>query len=198
MRTKDTARSKMVVTVLLFIGCLIASLVFQNWLVSVVLFFCSFACAEYLGVRILLKQQWLNRLSVEHAGFSIMRIISRRFDVLRRTYRRSIDLSTTLPLVLALLIRNVLSSRLASNTLAEFQYQLNAVNNITQMIDGARNTQLHLRHARSADTGNSSKPNKRKLHLRRCRQPQCFASRLELQLPTVQSPGRGQRNLIWL
>ena len=96
---------KMVVTVSLFVSCLIASLIFQNWLVAVLLFFCAFACAEYLGVRILLKQQskplecGACRL-FDHEN-NVRR--SRRFSVLCRTYGRSTDLFTTLPLVLALL-----------------------------------------------------------------------------------------------
>lgn len=64
-----------VVAVLVFVICLIASVAVQSWLVSLVLCIFASACVEYLGVRIFTRWRWLNRLSVEHAGFSIARIV---------------------------------------------------------------------------------------------------------------------------
>lgn len=63
-----------VVAVLVFVICLIATFAVQSWLVSLVLCIFASACVEYLGEEGITRWKWLNRLSVEHAGFSIARI----------------------------------------------------------------------------------------------------------------------------
>lgn len=66
---------KVIVTILLFLACSIVSFASQSWFLSVLLFVAAFACAEYLGVRLFARLKWFNRLSVEHSGFSIMRVL---------------------------------------------------------------------------------------------------------------------------
>jgi len=65
----------MLVTLLAFVVCVFASCASQSWLPYLLFGVGALLTSEYLGLK-LFEQEWFQRLSVEHAGFSIMRIVA--------------------------------------------------------------------------------------------------------------------------
>jgi len=70
----NNGTEKVVVALLVLTACAVVwFLSNKSWIVWLLLLLPAFACAEYLGDR-WLSQNWFKRFSVEHSGFSILRI----------------------------------------------------------------------------------------------------------------------------
>jgi hypothetical protein len=67
---------KMIVTLSILVGCWILWFVFaRSWIVAILLSIIACVCGEFLGINIFSENRRINRLSVEHSGFSIWRVL---------------------------------------------------------------------------------------------------------------------------
>ncbi len=66
---------KAVISLLVLVSCWILWFVFHRaWIIALGLSVVASLCAEYLGAKVFTKNSWFDRLSVEHSGFSVLRI----------------------------------------------------------------------------------------------------------------------------
>jgi hypothetical protein len=73
----------LVICLLVLAGCWVLWFILdKGWIVALGLSIVACLCGEYIGSQILGGRPWFERLSVEHSGFSVWRIVLGVFLVL--------------------------------------------------------------------------------------------------------------------